>query len=202
MLHSKRALSETAYNTGKSIVWLQARRVAVQYHIEVEQDVKYVTLLLLLPTSCERLSLARPPMEYNAFASLAHFRILLVPVGSISRKTFDQWAAEIRTLENLRLSDIPPGTKDEKGKHTSSLCASSRAEPSSHSSFYAQPQVQGLFTPMLPHPPTIFVPLRHVSVPTISFPSGDHWHCKLFANRLPLHYNCRIQCRGERSLSP
>jgi hypothetical protein len=57
-------------------------------------------------------------MEYNAFASLAHFRILLVPVGSISKKTFDQWAVEIRTLENLRLSDIPPGTKDEKGKHT------------------------------------------------------------------------------------
>jgi hypothetical protein len=57
-------------------------------------------------------------MEYNAFASLAHFRILLLPVGSISRKTFDQWAAEIRSLENLRLSDIPPGTKDEKGKHT------------------------------------------------------------------------------------
>jgi hypothetical protein len=54
-------------------------------------------------------------MEYNAFASLAHFRILLVPVGS--RKTFDQWAVEIRTLESLRLSDIPPGTKDEKGKH-------------------------------------------------------------------------------------
>jgi trafficking protein particle complex subunit 9 len=57
-------------------------------------------------------------MEYNAFASLAHFRILLVPVGSISKKTFEQWAAEIHTLENLRLSDIPPGTKDEKGKHT------------------------------------------------------------------------------------
>src|SRR5216684_5614571 len=57
-------------------------------------------------------------MEYNAFASLAHFRILLLPVGSISRETFDQWAAEIRTLEKLRLSDIPPGTKDEKGKHT------------------------------------------------------------------------------------
>ena len=57
-------------------------------------------------------------MEYNAFASLAHFRILLLPVGSISRKTFDQWASEIRTLENLRLSDIPPGTKDEKGKRT------------------------------------------------------------------------------------
>jgi trafficking protein particle complex subunit 9 len=56
-------------------------------------------------------------MDYNAFASLAHFRILLLPVGAISRSTFDQWAAEIRTLEYLRLSDIPPGTKDDKGEH-------------------------------------------------------------------------------------
>lgn len=76
-------------------------------------------------------------MEYNAFASLAHFRILLVPVGSISRKTFDQWAAEIRTLENLRLSDIPPGTKDEKGKHTLLPCVFPCAEPLLDSPFYA-----------------------------------------------------------------
>ncbi|KAI0062282.1 hypothetical protein BV25DRAFT_1945461 [Artomyces pyxidatus] len=55
-------------------------------------------------------------MEYHAFASLAHFRILLVPVGSISRSTFDNWASEIRTLETIRLSDIPPGTKDEKAR--------------------------------------------------------------------------------------
>ncbi len=140
-------------------------------------------------------------MEYNAFASLAHFRIILLPVGSISRKTFDQWAAEIRTLENLRLSDIPPGTKDEKGKHTLPLHAP-RAEPSSHSSFYAQPQVQGLFTPMLPHPPTILITLWDVSLPTISFPAGGHRHCKLFTDRLTLLHNCRIQRRGERSLSP
>lgn len=76
-----------------------------------------VTRCVAFHYTCER-PLARSLMEYNAFASLAHFRILLLPVGSISRKTFDQWATEIRTLENLRLSDIPPGTKDEKGKHT------------------------------------------------------------------------------------
>lgn len=79
-------------------------------------------------------------MEYNAFASLAHFRILLVPVGSISKKTFDQWAAEIRTLENLRLSDIPPGTKDEKARFMPSpkskgylqLCFPTHPPSSSH----------------------------------------------------------------------
>jgi hypothetical protein len=62
--------------------------------------------------------LTHSSMEYFSVGSLSHFRILLLPIGSISRTTFEQWAAEIRTLETLRLSDIPPGTKDEKGEHT------------------------------------------------------------------------------------
>lgn len=76
-------------------------------------------------------------MEYTAFGSLSHFRILLLPVGNISRTTFEQWATEIRTLETLRLSDIPPGTKDEKGEYTPSALYSLHAESSSHSSIYA-----------------------------------------------------------------
>ncbi|KAI0322235.1 TRAPP II complex [Amylostereum chailletii] len=55
-------------------------------------------------------------MDRYAVAALAHVHILLVPVGSISPITFTQWASEIRTLETLRLSDIPPGTKDEKAR--------------------------------------------------------------------------------------
>lgn len=54
-------------------------------------------------------------MDSYAVAALAHVRVLLVPIGSISKRTFDQWAAEIRTIDAIRLSDIPPGTKDEKG---------------------------------------------------------------------------------------
>ncbi|KAI9466349.1 TRAPP II complex [Lactarius psammicola] len=83
-------------------------------------------------------------MEYNAFASLSHFRILLVPVGSISRATFDQWATEIRTLENLRLSDIPPGTKDEKG----------------------------ISTPFIPDSSPTFLALRYVSLSALTFSLG------------------------------
>ncbi|KAI0031712.1 TRAPP II complex [Vararia minispora EC-137] len=55
-------------------------------------------------------------MDDYAVCALAHVRILLVPIGSISKRTFDQWAAEIRTIEALRLSDIPPGTRDEKAR--------------------------------------------------------------------------------------
>jgi hypothetical protein len=80
-------------------------------------------------------------MEQNTFASLAHFRILLLPVGSISRTTFDQWAAEIRTLESLRLSDIPPGTRDEKGEHTSPPLYTFHAETSSYSQIHAEPKI-------------------------------------------------------------
>lgn len=54
-------------------------------------------------------------MDFFPFASLAHLRVLLLPVGNISRATYDKWATEIRTFENMRLSDIPPGTKDDKG---------------------------------------------------------------------------------------
>lgn len=50
-----------------------------------------------------------------AFASLAHVRILLLPVGQIPRATFDTYAAEIRTFESIRLGDIPGDAKDERG---------------------------------------------------------------------------------------
>ena len=141
-------------------------------------------------------------MEYNAYASLAHFRILLLPVGSISRTTFDQWAAVIRTLDNLRLSDIPPGTKDEKGQSRILpplylVCT----ESLSHSPVYAQPKVQGLFTPMLPDPSSIVDASRPVSLPAISLSARGHRHRKLFTDRLPLLHNRRIQCGSERPVS-
>jgi hypothetical protein len=45
------ALSETAYDTGKSVVWLQALRGDWPYHVgEVEQDVEYVSRWLLSAT--------------------------------------------------------------------------------------------------------------------------------------------------------
>lgn len=59
-------------------------------------------------------------MDSHAFASLAHLRILLVPVGSIQQSVFEKYAAEIRSFDEIRLSDIPADTKDEKG--ASCLC--------------------------------------------------------------------------------
>lgn len=56
-------------------------------------------------------------MDTYAFASLAHLRILLVPVGSIPHATFESYTAEIRSFESLRLGEIPADTKDGRGMH-------------------------------------------------------------------------------------
>lgn len=55
-------------------------------------------------------------MDTHAFASLAHVRILLVPVGSVQPSTFDRFASEIRAFDDIRLGDIPADQKDERGE--------------------------------------------------------------------------------------
>ncbi|KAG5727958.1 Transport protein particle subunit [Termitomyces sp. T112] len=55
-------------------------------------------------------------MDTHAFASLAHVRVLLVPVGSIPQSTFEKYAAEIRSFETVRLGDIPADHKDERAR--------------------------------------------------------------------------------------
>ena len=55
-------------------------------------------------------------MDTFAFASLAHFRILLVPVGAIPRTTYERLAAEIKSFESIRLRDILSDAKDERGR--------------------------------------------------------------------------------------
>ena len=59
-------------------------------------------------------------MDFHAFASLAHVRVLLIPVGGIQRTDFEKCAAEIRTFDNIRLGDIPTDSKSEKGPSSSS----------------------------------------------------------------------------------
>lgn len=55
-------------------------------------------------------------MDSHAFASLAHVRILLLPVGTIKQTTFEKFAAEIRAFDDIRLGDIPADQKDERGE--------------------------------------------------------------------------------------
>ncbi|KAF9246496.1 TRAPP II complex [Melanogaster broomeanus] len=42
-------------------------------------------------------------MSLHAFASLAHVRVLLLPVGPIPRATFEAYAAEVRTIDSYAL---------------------------------------------------------------------------------------------------
>jgi trafficking protein particle complex subunit 9 len=54
-------------------------------------------------------------MDPLEFGSLARIRILLLPVGAIKRSAFEQWAAEIKTFQSIRLGDIPADMRDDKG---------------------------------------------------------------------------------------
>ena len=54
-------------------------------------------------------------MDNFSFASLAYVRVLLLPVGLIPQASFESYAAEIRSFESIRLSEIPADTKDGKG---------------------------------------------------------------------------------------
>ncbi|KIY72144.1 hypothetical protein CYLTODRAFT_434842 [Cylindrobasidium torrendii FP15055 ss-10] len=55
-------------------------------------------------------------MDTHGFASLARVPILLVPVGSISHATFDKYVSEIRSLDSIRLGDIPVDKKHERAR--------------------------------------------------------------------------------------
>ncbi|TFK42560.1 transport protein particle complex subunit [Crucibulum laeve] len=87
-------------------------------------------------------------MDTHAFASLAHVRILLVPVGSIPQSLFEKYAAEIRSFDSIRLGDIPADAKDEKARFMPSPLSTGHL----HLSFPTHP-------PPLSHSPlTLFRP--------------------------------------------
>ncbi|KAF6765224.1 TRAPP II complex [Ephemerocybe angulata] len=53
-------------------------------------------------------------MDTHTFASLAQVQILLHPVGATPQAAFEKYASEIRSIESIRLADIPADHKDEK----------------------------------------------------------------------------------------
>ncbi|EJD06035.1 Trs120-domain-containing protein [Fomitiporia mediterranea MF3/22] len=73
----------------------------------------------------------------HLFASLAHIRILLLPVGNIQRATFDGWAGDIKDFEEIRLSDVPADSREDRAR------------------FMPNPLATGtLFLSFLRHPPS------------------------------------------------
>ncbi|KAI5122948.1 hypothetical protein M0805_006829 [Coniferiporia weirii] len=60
----------------------------------------------------------------QAFASLAQIRILLLPVGSIQRALFGNWAAELDEFNEIRLSDVPADSRDDRARFMPSPLAS------------------------------------------------------------------------------
>ncbi|KAH9856984.1 TRAPP II complex [Lenzites betulinus] len=55
-------------------------------------------------------------MDPFTYASLAQIRVLLLPVGSIRRSSYDKWAQDIRSIDNVQLADITTDVKDERSR--------------------------------------------------------------------------------------
>lgn len=53
-------------------------------------------------------------MDGTPFASLAQIRILLVPVGTIRKSVFEKYSGLVKTIEHLRLGDIPPDSREDR----------------------------------------------------------------------------------------
>lgn len=70
-------------------------------------------------------------MDATPFASLAQIRILLVPVGSIRRSVFEKYSGLVRTLEHIRLGDIPPDPREDKSKSVIALMPAFKTDASS-----------------------------------------------------------------------
>lgn len=51
----------------------------------------------------------------HAFVSLACIRILLLPVGNIQHASFEKWAGEVKEFEEIKLSDVPADSRDDRG---------------------------------------------------------------------------------------
>ncbi len=118
-------------------------------------------------------------MDTHGFASLAHVRILLVPVGLIPQASFDSYAEEIRSYESLKLAEIPSETKDGKGLRP---C---RPSIENHLTEFSRPisikpLVQGKYTPQLSNAPASSVACLSIPSSTVAFPISSHWCRNLF----------------------
>lgn len=108
-------------------------------------------------------------MDHFAFASLAQIKILLVPVGSITKSLFNKRTAEIRSFDSIPLGDITVGDKDQRGVQR----ASAPWRPSPH-------LFQLVFFPQPIHSlPVIFTSVSHHTLPpnpTSPYRSSDPLH--------------------------
>ncbi|KZT42062.1 hypothetical protein SISSUDRAFT_980977 [Sistotremastrum suecicum HHB10207 ss-3] len=81
-------------------------------------------------------------MESTPYASLGCIRVLLVPVGSIRRATFQKWSEIIKSFEHVRLGDIPPDGREDKARFMPAVLAPGHI----HLSFQSHPPPQWYYS--------------------------------------------------------
>jgi len=100
---------------GRAPPWRTCDDATCQIRLDLKRSCDLVdSSIRVAESACHHLSRALL-METHAFASLAHIRILLIPVGLIPQSSYEAYASEIRSFETLRLGEIPADTKDGKG---------------------------------------------------------------------------------------
>lgn len=111
-------------------------------------------------------------MESSPFASLAHLRVLVIPVGDIPRATFEEWATVVRGFESIPLFDIPPARAEDKGESDPLIWSDLQSSLGHGSPIYAPTAVHWPFaSPLCLESAACMAPLL-VSLQTISIPIG------------------------------
>ena len=96
-------------------LWRTTRRRPVHWQVVQCQVARLHKQITPSVTQFNWLTSTPGLMDHLAFASLAQIKILLVPVGSVTKSLFDKRAAEIRSFDNIPLGDITVGDKDQRG---------------------------------------------------------------------------------------
>jgi len=123
-----------------------------------------------------------PSMDFHAFASLAHVRVLLIPVGGIQRTDFEKCAAEIRTFDNIRLGDIPTDSKSEKGPSSSSRLPVNPFNNLYIHRFHSWSSFHRTSPSQFPISPSSTLTCLTLVIPALSFSTGSDRRSCLFSN--------------------
>jgi len=119
-------------------------------------------------------------MESSPFAALARLKVLIIPVGEISRAKFEEWATIVRGFESIPLFDIPPAMGEDKGESDLLIRSEVYSSLGHGRPIYAATTVHWLSaSPICLASATCMAPLN-VSLQTIGIPIGCRRDIRLY----------------------
>lgn len=119
-------------------------------------------------------------MESSPFASLAHLKVLVIPVGDIPRAKFEEWATIVRGFESIPLFDIPPARAEDKGESDPLIRSDLRSSLGHGSPIYAATTVHWPFASSLCLASAACMAPLDISLQTINIPIGRRRNIHLY----------------------